>query len=334
MRKEETITILDLALSRRHLLRGASAAGALGAFGSVGSALAKAPMLNTQAPAFYRFKIGDFEATIASDGQLPLGDPHQIYLGLAPAEMDKQLTDNFQPLDNSILEQNALIVNTGDKLILFDTGLGTLHLFGPTTGKLLSSLKKAGIDPKDIDAVVMTHAHVDHLGGNNADDGKPNFPNAEFYITQTDYDFWTDESKPKEMKTFIDTARKNLLPNKDRLHFIKDGQEVLPGVHAIYAVGHTVGHTIFMINSGKESLCYIGDLAHHPILLLEKPYTELKYDTDPKQSARSRVKMLTMLSENRTRLLAYHFAWPGIGHVAKQGDGFRFYPEPMILAPT
>jgi ribonuclease BN (tRNA processing enzyme) len=124
------------------------------------SALAKAPMLNTQAPAFYRFKIGDFEATIATDGQLNIGDPHKNYLGLSTAETDKQLTDNFQPLDSSILEQNALVVNTGDKLILFDTGLGTLHLFGPTTGRLLNSLKQAGIDPKDIDAVVMTHAHA------------------------------------------------------------------------------------------------------------------------------------------------------------------------------
>ena len=325
------MTKLDLAMSRRHLLTGASAAGALGVLGPMNSALAKAPMLNTQAPAFYRFKIGDFQATIATDGQLPLGDPHKNYLGLSTAEMDKQLTDNFQPLDNSILEQNALIVNTGDKLILFDTGLGTLHIFGPTTGRLLNSLKQAGIDPKDIDAVVMTHAHIDHLGGNNADDGTSNFPNAQFYITQADFDFWTDESKPKELKTFIDTARKNLIPNKDRLHFIKDSDEVLPGVHAILAPGHTVGHTIFMINSGKESLCYIGDLAHHPVLLLEKPLTEFAYDTDPKQSARSRVKMLTMLAENRTRLLAYHFAWPGIGHVAKQGDGFRYYPEGMSL---
>jgi hypothetical protein len=82
-----------------------------------------------------------------------------------------------------------------------------------------------------------------------------------------------------------------------------------------------------MINSRNESLCYIGDLAHHPILLLEKPFTEFVYDTDPKQSAESRVKMLTMLAENRTRLLAYHFARPGIGHVGKQGDGFRYYPE-------
>ena len=106
------MTKLDFALSRRHLLRGASAAGALGAFGSLNSVLAKAPMLGTQAPAFYRFKIGDFEATIATDGGLPLGDPHKNYIGLSPEETDRQLSQNFLPTDNTVLEQNALIVNT------------------------------------------------------------------------------------------------------------------------------------------------------------------------------------------------------------------------------
>ena len=115
------------------------------------------------------------------------------------------------------------------------------------------------------------------------------------------YDY---EQYGKEIAAYIDTARKNLLPNKDRLHFIKDGSEVLPGVHAILAPSHTVGHTIFMINSGKETLCYVGDLAHHPVLLLEKPLTEFAYDTDPKMSAKSRVKMLTMLADNKTRMLA------------------------------
>jgi glyoxylase-like metal-dependent hydrolase (beta-lactamase superfamily II) len=324
----------DFALSRRALLIGAPAAGALGAFGATswGPALAKAPMLNTQAPYFYRFKLGNAEATIVSDGTLPLGDPHTNFLGLTQEEMDKQLTSNFLPTGNAVLEQNALVVNTGDKLVLFDTGMGSLTVFGPTTGKLMNSLKQAGIDPKDIDAVVMSHAHIDHCGGCMADDGSRHFPNAEYYITQADYDFWTDESRvPSEFKVFLDTARKNLTPNRDRMRFIKDGEEFLPGIQAILAPGHTVGHTIFMITSGGQSLCYVGDLAHHPVLLLEKPLTEFKYDTDPKQSAQTRVKILTMLADKKIPLLAYHFAWPGIGYVAKQGDGFRYYPEAMKM---
>jgi hypothetical protein len=172
------LTKVDFPVSRRHLLSGVSAAGALGAFGSLNSVFGKAPMLGRQALAFYRFNIGDFEATIATDGPLPLADPHKIFLGLAEAEMDKQLTDNFLPLANVVLEQNALVVNTGDKLILFDTGTGGLKMFGPTTGRLVGSIKSAGIDPKDIDAVVwgLTHPSKKEEGVNEAKtDRRENF---------------------------------------------------------------------------------------------------------------------------------------------------------------
>ncbi|QQP91303.1 MBL fold metallo-hydrolase [Skermanella sp. TT6] len=323
-----------LFLSRREMLIGASAAGVVGSLaGPLGNpAFARAPMLNTQAPYFYRFKLGDAEGTIVSDGTLPLGDPRKNFTGLSEEEIQRQLHDNFLPGDNAVLEQNVLVLNTGDRLVLFDTGMGSLQLFGPTTGKLMNNLRQAGIDPKDIDAVVMSHAHIDHCGGCMADDGTRNFPNAQYYITQADYEFWTDETKvPAQFKVFLDTAVKNLSPNRDRIKFIKDGEEFLPGIHAILAPGHTVGHTIFMINSGNSSLCYIADLAHHPVLLLEKPLTEFMYDTDPKQSAQSRMKMLTMLAANRTPILAYHFAWPGIGHVAKHGEGFRYHPQGMKM---
>lgn len=315
--------------TRRGLMGGAAAAGAL-ALATPG--LAKAPMINAPAPYFYRFRLGDAEATIVSDGPLPLGDPHKNFTGLSAGEMDRQLTDNFLPINNAVLEQNVLILNTGDRLTLFDTGMGSSKAFGPTTGKLLQTMRQAGIDPATIDAVVMSHAHIDHCGGCVGDDGKPHFPNAQFYIAQADFDFWTDQSKGSDaLKPFIDHARKNLLPVRDRLIFFKDGQEFLPGVQAMAAPGHTVGHTIFMISTGGKQMCYVGDLTHHPVLLMEKPLTEFAYDTDPKQSAQTRVRMLTMLAANCIPILAYHFAWPGIGHVAKQGEGFRYFPEPMRM---
>jgi glyoxylase-like metal-dependent hydrolase (beta-lactamase superfamily II) len=193
-------------------------------------------------------------------------------------------------------------------------------------------MMEAGIKPGDIDAVVFSHAHIDHIGGVVGEDGKPLFPNAQFYITQSDFDFWTDEGKlGGDFKDFVVHARKNLLPVRDRIVFIKDGQEFLPGVQAIAAPGHTVGHTIFMVTSAGKSFCFLGDLSHHAVLLLEKPRMEFSYDTDPKQAAETRVKLLGMLAANKTAVMSYHYAWPGYGHVAKAGDGFHYYPEPMNM---
>jgi len=164
------------------------------------------------------------------------------------------------------------------------------------------------------------------------DDGKPLFPNAQYYMAQSDLEFWTDEGKNNgPLKDFIAIARKNLLPVRDRIVFYKDGQEFLPGIQAMSAPGHTVGHTIFMITSDGKSLAYLADLTHHPILLLEKPRMEFSYDTDPKQAANSRVKMLEMLAANKIAVMAYHYPWPGVGHVVKNGEGFHYLPQPMTM---
>ncbi len=318
--------------TRRHVLMGA-AAGATLVLPGRGSA--KMEMSQAQAPYFYRFKLGSAECTVVTDGQLPLGDPNASFINITKDEISRELTANFLRTDNAVLEQNVLVVNFGDRVVLFDTGMGTDTLFGKTTGKLQASLKAAGIAPADVDAVVMSHAHIDHCGGLVADDGTPNFPNAQYFIGEPDFAYWTDDAKVPAnypaRPSFLKQARKNLLPVKDRITFYKNEQEILPGITALSAPGHTVSHSVFMISSGSSKLCYIGDLAHHPVLLLERPRTQFAFDTDPAQSAESRVRMMDMFAANRIPVLAYHFAWPGTGHVAKVGDGYRYFPMPMNL---
>jgi glyoxylase-like metal-dependent hydrolase (beta-lactamase superfamily II) len=324
--------MLDMSLSRRQLLTGASASAAAGLIAGAPQAEARGPLLNTQAPSFYRFKIGSIEATVVSDGPLPIGPAARTFRGPSPAELNKMFADHFLPTDNVVLDQNSLVINTGDKLVLFDTGMASMKRPGTQVGRLIGSLKQAGIDPKDIDAVVLTHPHIDHSGGMVADDGTRNFPNAQVYMTQVDYDFWMDDRRlgtPAEGSAL--TARKNLPPYRDRIIFIKDGQEILPGVQAMQTPGHTVGHTVFMITSGGKTICNIGDVAHH-VVLFEHPKIEVAFDTDSKQGVQSRIKLFDLLAAQRIPLLVFHMAWPGLGHLGKNGDGFRYVPMPMQLA--
>ena len=318
-------------VSRRSLFAMGAGLGASAMLGNM--AQAKAPKLGPAPQHFYRFSVGDAEVSVVSDGALDLGNPKGTFTGVGDDELSKMLTDNFLNPADVVLQQNSPIVNVGDKLILFDTGMGTSKMFGDATGRQQKSMKEAGIKAEDIDAVVFSHGHIDHIGGVVGSDGKNLFPNAQFYIAESDFNYWTDYDKagPK-LKDFVDHAKKNLMPVRDRLVFYKDDQEFLPGVHALSAPGHTVGHTIFVISAGGKQFCYTADLTHHPILLMEKPLMEFSYDTDPKQAAQSRVKMLTMLASNKIPILAYHYAWPGVGHVAKNATGgFHYYPEAMEL---
>lgn len=321
-------TITRAALTRRGMLTGAGA----GVFCTLasGSALARAPMATGQAPAYYHFKVGAYQCTAVSDGPLPLGEPSGVFKGMGKGDLARVLIDNFLPPDNIMLEQNALVVNTGDRVILFDTGMGPSTMFGSGTGRLLGNLRHAGIEPKDVDAVVISHAHIDHCNGLMDGSGGRVFPNAQIYINKADYDFWTDEGKlGTPMKDLIAAARTNLVPNRERIVFITDGQEFLPGIMAMHAPGHTVGHMVFMISSQGRTVCNVADLAHHHVLLMDNPRLEFAYDTDSRLAVASRLRILDMLAASRTPLLAYHLPWPGLGHVAKRGDGYRFAASPQ-----
>lgn len=316
----------NLDMSRRALLSGAASLAATGAF-------AKAPMIGKPTPGFHRFKLGAFEVTVVSDGPLVMGAPNgDTFKGLSKEDMTQALARNHLPIDKVELDQNTLVVNTGKNLVLFDTGTGGTKAFGPYSGRLLANLKAAGIQPASIDAVVLTHAHADHCFGLMTEKNKRNFPGARIYMAKAEFDFWTDESKAginDMMKMMIGGARKNLVPNRERIAFVKDGEEFLPGIMAISTPGHTVGHMSYGIQSQGQKLINIGDVAHHHIVSMETPKLPFAFDTDGAQGVATRLKMWDMLSAERIPMVGYHFPFPGVGFVGKAGDAYRYFPAPI-----
>jgi glyoxylase-like metal-dependent hydrolase (beta-lactamase superfamily II) len=289
-------------------------------------------MANAQVPAAYRFKVGEFECTVVSDGPLRLGTANaELFRGITDERIDEVLGANFMHRNDFHVEQNALVVNTGEELVLIDTGLGFRKVYGPRTGHLLANLRAAGIDPASIDLVALSHAHPDHVWGLVDEHGRPNFPNAQIHITQADLAFWTDEGKLSHpsLGPYIGPIRDTLLPLRDRMTFLKDGQDVMPGLQALATPGHTVGHTSFVISSQGSSMVYIGDLGHQPQLQMENPHAEFTRDTDPKQGVASRLRVFDMVASGKIPILAYHFPWPGIGHVARSGDAYRYVAVQM-----
>lgn len=315
-------------LNRRLLMAAAATAPLLG----IRAADAAAPFLNTTAAPWYRFKLGTFEVTVVSDGPLVL-PTLDVVLETAPkADLQRILTANRMPTDKWIGPQNAMVVNTGRQLVLFDTGMGDRSkALGPDNGKLLENLRAAGIQPAQIDVVAITHAHIDHCWGLVDKADTLNFPNARVAIAESDFDFWTQESLLNgPARDFVLYTRTNLLPVRDRMTFVRDGAEVVPGITATATAGHTVGHTSFVIESEGRRMINIGDVIHHHVLLLKHPEWHNIFDSDKAAGAATRRRVLEQLAESGTLAQFYHFPFPGVGTVAKDGNQFVWLPAPMF----
>jgi glyoxylase-like metal-dependent hydrolase (beta-lactamase superfamily II) len=283
--------------------------------------------------AWYRFNIGDFNATIVSDGELTFESCTSEFPEAPVDQVNKLLENEFLPNAPMVLQENALVLDTGKRVILFDTGFGEVPLFGTESGKLPKNLVKAGIKPEDIDTVILTHIHPDHAWGLTNAEGKKTFPNAEVFVSKTDYDFWTDESKVNDenMGAFVQGARKAILPYKDRLTLIEKNGEVLPGISALSFPGHTLGHTSYLIQSGNEAFLNLGDICHHYALLFPFPRWKYKWDIDADLAVQSRLKCFDMAVADNLTLLGFHFPFPGIGRIRRDGEGFRYVPRHMSL---
>ncbi|MGZ9197345.1 MAG: MBL fold metallo-hydrolase [Candidatus Deferrimicrobiaceae bacterium] len=325
--------------TRRDALKFAGAAGVMAALpwgGALEAAPAPPALKGHQAGGYYRFAIGDIEAIVISDGYINFQPIQPMWAPEATKEeLEAVLRSAFLPTDRLNLDVNTLLLKIGGELVLVDTGAA--NLFGPTLGKLPGRLSAAGIQPGQVTAVVISHAHPDHFGGLLDGTGKPFFPNATYFASKTEIDFWTgpdpDLSKlrvPEESrKMFLDSARRYLGAIKERLTPISAGQKIMPGMEVVSAPGHTPGHIALLITSGKEALLNSADMVHTHVMMFAHPEWTSAFDTDPKMAAETRRKLLDRAASDGLRVLGYHLPFPGIGHVrSAKGGGFKWLPEP------
>jgi glyoxylase-like metal-dependent hydrolase (beta-lactamase superfamily II) len=275
-------------------------------------------------PVAYRFTLGDFQVTTVLDGTAAADGPETIFgVNQTPETVKSFATENLLPADKLVNGFTPVVVNTGSDLVLFDTGNGAGR---EETGLLVERLKAAGIEPAQITLVVLTHFHPDHIGGLMTG-GKPTFPNARYVWNEAEYAFWSSPDRltgPTERPAKI--VQSNVVPLADKATAIKDGTEVVPGIRAIEATGHTPGHTTYHLESNGKRLLLGGDFCNHFVLSLQQPDWHVRFDMDKDKAAATRKRVLSMLAADRIPFTSYHMLFPAVGFVEAAGNSFRYVP--------
>lgn len=318
-------------LTRRGLLAGTAAvtaAAAIGPLATTTPARAATPLAGKQAPSFYRYKIGSYEITAIHDGVwLPDITP-TLVRNVSVPEIQKTLSDQFQRTDKMVVPFTPLMVNTGSKLILIDTG--TNGRFVPTASSFMDNLTAAGFDPKQVDTVVISHFHGDHINGIRTKDEQLAFPNAEIMVPTPEWTLWMDETK---MSTVPENQRGNFANSRRVFGSIANkvtpydpGKEVAPGITSIAAYGHTPGHTAFAIASGNQSMMTIVDATNNAYMFVRNPEWQVSYDTDGAMAVETRKRLLDRAAADKMLVGGYHWPFPAAGYIAKEASGYRLHP--------
>jgi len=291
------------------------------------SATTSTPAPAAQSEAIKPFTIGDLAAVALRDGALEFPNDNQIFgVGHTPDEVAAVLSAGGAPTDKLHLGLQPLLVKTTDRVLLFDTGAGTN--FGPTAGQLLTALAEAGVDPKSVTDIFISHVHGDHVGGLVDAQGALVFPAATIHLSAPEWAFLSGMND----ETARNVGIKNYTPFMSAINprvakFVPDSQIIPDLVKAVEIRGHTPGHSGYLITSGESSLLYIGDTMHHYLISVQKPEWPMSFDLDAETGAASRSALLEQSAARGQRLYAVHFPFPGIGKIEQRDGGYVWVPE-------
>jgi glyoxylase-like metal-dependent hydrolase (beta-lactamase superfamily II) len=323
-------------LTRRDALAGAAGIAAAPLLANTPANAAAVPLADKQAPSFYRYKVGDIQVTAVSDGAstFPLAD--SFVPNAKKDEINAALDKAFQPKDKVTIYFAPLVINTGSKLVVLDTGNGpeALKSSKGAVGQFPANMAAAGFDPKAVDTVVISHFHGDHVNGLLNADGTPAYPNAEILVPATEWKFWMDDG---EMSRASNDRMKGLFKNnrnifeaalKKKVTPYEWGKEVAPGLLAVETVGHTPGHTSYVLSSGSGKVFIQSDVTNNPYLFAANPGWHAFFDQDGDIAEKTRRRVYDMIVADKLQVQGFHYPFPGIGNIVKDGDGYRVVPAP------
>lgn len=287
----------------------------------------------TEHPAHYRYDVGNLEVVVVSDGYRTSPLPDGFIRNASREEINAVLEAAGMPADRMTILFNPIVVRSGARTIVLDTGYGEAAAAQPgaTMGQFSENLRSAGIMPEAVDLVVISHFHPDHINGLHDAAGSPRYPNAGILVPEREWTFWTDASsraaapEGRMRDTFANVAR-IFEPLADRVRTFKPGEEIAEGVQAVATPGHTIGHSSFLLESKGTRVFVQCDVTNHPALFVRNPHWHAAFDQDPQQAEATRRRVYEWLVDERIAIQGFHYPFPGLARVAREGSGYAVTP--------